>query len=264
MIELKEEAVDEAMTALIGLRRGDAVHGGEEEARELLREQAFLEEIGSEEAVEASTSAGFVRVHPREEPAERPRGPIPLDPPATPRDEATQTGHPELPEDPTWQEVECLLAQARALDANAAKLRGAAFKALDRYRAFHPEPKSVVDAWRRRVELKRGELDHLGEWLAERRGRLRQERVESERAARVQAEAKLEEARRRRLEEERTILAARARWDEARLAEERAAIELGQCAQPSRNRKTPPLPGLQLAWREGVTQVPPGHPSAKA
>ena len=79
------------MTAHIGLKLGDAVtgvamaashlvslrrHAREKEARELLREQAFHEEIGSEEAVEASTSAGFVRAHPREEPAERPRGPI--------------------------------------------------------------------------------------------------------------------------------------------------------------------------------------------
>ena len=113
-----------------------------------------------------------------------------------------------------------------ALDANAAELRGAAFVALDRYRAFHPEPNPVVDAWRRRVELKRGE-------------NLREERVESERAARVQAEAELEEARRRRLEEERTILAARARWDEARLAEERAAIELG-LAHERGNAPNPP------------------------
>ena len=199
----------------------------------------MLEEIGNEEAIEASTSASFVRAHPREEPAERPRGPIPLGPPTTRRDEATQTGQPELPEDPTWEEVECLLAQARALDANTAELRGAAFEALDRYRTFHSEPNPVVDAWRRRVELKRRELDHLGEWLAQRRERLRQERVDSERAARVQAEAELEEARRRRLEEERTILTARARWDEARLAEERAAIEHG-LAHERGNAPNPP------------------------
>ena len=254
MIELKEEAVDEAMKALIGLRLGDAVdgvamaaahlvslrrHAREEEARELLREQAFLEEIGSEEMIEDRTSASFVRAHPREEPAECPRGPIPLGPPSTRHDAATQTGHPELPEDPTWDEVECLLAQARALDVNAAERRGPAFEALDRYRAFHPEPNPVVDAWRRRVELKRGELDHLSEWLAERRERLQQERIEAERAARAHAQAELEEARRRRLEEERTILAARARSEEARLAEERAAIELG-VAHERGNAPNPP------------------------
>ena len=76
-----------------------------------------------------------------------------------------QTGTHDLPEDPTWEEVESLLQQARALDALTTEVRQEAFVALDRYHAFHPEPQPVVDSWRSRVTMKREALNHLDDWI---------------------------------------------------------------------------------------------------
>ena len=75
--------------------------------------------------------------------------------------------------------------------------------------------------------MKREEMDHLDDCMVARRERLRREREEAEQRVRAQYEAELQEARRRRLEEEAAIQAARPCWDEARKVEERASIQLG-------------------------------------
>ena len=52
--------------------------------------------------------------------------------------------------------------------------------------------------------MKREEMDHLDDWLVARRERLRRDREKAEQRVRAQYEADLQEARRRRLEEEAT------------------------------------------------------------
>ena len=78
--------------------------------------------------------------------------------------------------------------------------------------------------------------------LAERRERQREERREEERLARARSEAAYEAAQTRRLEQERAIIEARARWDEARAAEEEAAIALGMVPAPG-DASWPPRTG---------------------
>ena len=190
-----------------------------EEARELLREQPTILELSIDEEEEAG-AVGHPQASPAEKLAAPPAAAIPLGYPRETHAAATQTGPAALPEDPSWEEIVCLLHEAKALDVLAEEVGAEAFAALDRYCAFHPKDDPEVKRWRSKVACKRDELAHLREWRAERAERRRL-------AARARAEAQLEEARHRRLEKERAIIAAKARWDEARLEEERAAIELG-------------------------------------
>ena len=108
--------------------------------------------------------------------------------------------------------------------------------------------------------MKREAVTHMDDWLTERRQRLQCEREEADRQARARAEAEYAEVRRRRLEEEQTIQSTRARWEEARRAEERAAIGLG-LAQERGNAPNPPgtgklrrcpvcaWPGVRETWK---------------
>ena len=82
----------------------------------------------------------------------------------------------------------------------------------------------------------------MDDWLVERRQRLQRGREEADRQARARAEAEYAKARRRRLEEEQSIQSVRARWEEARRAEERAAIGL-DLAQERGNAPNPPGTG---------------------
>ena len=148
---------------------------------------------------------------PQEEPAAIQSEPIPLDCARRTQDAGSQTGPSDLPEDPSWEEVESLLQQVKSLDLLYHEVRQDAFVALDRYHAFHPEPNPVVDRWRTRVAMKREEMEHLDDWLVARRERIRREREEAERQVRAQVEVELQEARRRRQEKEEAIQAARAR-----------------------------------------------------
>ena len=111
-------------------------------------------------------------------------------------------------------------------------------------------------------------MGHLDDWLVARRERIRREREEAEQRVRAQIEAKLQEARRRRLEEEEAIQAARARWDEARRIEKRISIQL-ELVQGRGNAPNPPgpVPGLTCerlasARELTLTQKPEGRPPA--
>ena len=67
----------------------------------------------------------------------------------------------------------------------------------------------------------------VARWKAERCARRQREQRAEEERARAQLERELEEARDRRRAEEAALQANRARWEEARRAEERVAAELG-------------------------------------
>ena len=210
MLRLREDALEEAMVALMELSLGDAVHGvatavtylvseqrreREEAALHQLRHADAIQELGEGTTEEASASVGVPQEAPHPEPLAPPAGPIPLG--ATPRtreartarDASTQTGLSEVAADPTWEEVRSLLIQVRSLDSGARTMRDGAFEALERYSAFHPEPNAAVDVWRRRVAAKLEEVAHLEQWLAERRERQREEHQEEERLARARSEA---------------------------------------------------------------------------
>ena len=91
----------------------------------------------------------------------------------------------------------------------------------------HPE----AAYWRKLAVAKAEETEHLVAWRAERRARLLREREDEEAKLRAASEKALREARARRRAEEAELQAARARWEEARSDEERAAADLG-LAQP--------------------------------
>ena len=155
------------------------------------------------------------------------------------RETGSQTGFTDLPDDPSWEEVEGLLQQAKDFGNLAIEVREKAFAALDRLHTLHPEANPAVTSWRKRVAMKREAVAHMDDWLVQRRQRLQREREEADRQARARAEVEYAEARRHRLEEEQSIQSARARWEEARRAEERAAIGLG-LAQERGNAPNPP------------------------
>ena len=162
-------------------------------------------ELSIDEEEEAGAAVGRPQASPAEKLAAPPAATIPLGYPRETHEAATQTGPAALSEDPSWEEIDGLLHETKALDVLAEEVEAETFAALDRYCAFHPEDDPEVKRWRSRVACKRDELAHLREWRAERAERCRL-------AARVRAEAQLEEARHRRLEEERAIIVARARW----------------------------------------------------
>ena len=266
MLQVPEEVVEEVMVALMRLGLGDAVDGvalaavhlmserrraREQEARAQLEDQAAIEEIDDEGEGEACALPCLPPPAPQPEPIPVLRQPIPLgaapgeaapEEPRRVRDASSQTGLSDLPARPTWPEVEALLQQAKDLDTLSLAVQAEGFAAFDDYLARHPDPNPILDSWRSRVAMKR-ELDaHVEEWVVERRRRLQREREERNRRERARIEEEYAEARRRRLEEEEAITSARNRWEEARRAEERAAIGLG-IAQPRGTVPNPPGTG---------------------
>ena len=156
-----------------------------------------------------------------------PAPPAPASVPTQPRasrDVGVQAAPAPLSADPSWGEVEAELTAARAADQAARQRRVTAFAALKRYCEGRAVPHPSAARWQQMVESKGEEEAHVATWKAERRARLR--RQEEEERARARLEREFEEARDRRHEEEAMLQAARARVEEARRAEERAAAGL--------------------------------------
>ena len=116
--------------------------------------------------------------------------------------------------------------EARAWDLAARQRRTEAFEAFDRYVSTRTQPHVAAAYWQWLITTKREEEDHVSTWKAERRARLRRQQEAEEEQIRAQLERGLEEARDRRKAEVAALQATRARWEEARRAEERAAAGL--------------------------------------
>ena len=230
------------MIALIGLDRGEGAEEVAEAALALLRRErrqrekdargpprgkATLAEVNATEVVPNGAPVGVPHVSPRDLLATRPRGAIPAGYARMVTDAAVQTDDPVLPPEPTWEELRAGLERARALDQTANRVRAEAFEALDRYAGTTAQPHPEAAYWRKLATAKAEEAEHLVSWRAERRTRLLREREAEEAKHRAASEQALGEARARRRAEETALQAARARWEEARRDEERAAADLG-------------------------------------
>ena len=197
-------------------------------------------EVNAAEASTTNAHVGVPHVLPQDAQVTRHRGPIPAEYPKTVRDAAVQTDDPVQLPAPTWEELRAGLERARALDQTAHRMRAEAFEALERYAGMTAEPHPEAAYWRKLATAKADETEHLVAWRAERSARLLRERADEEAKLRAASEKALGEARARRRAEEAELQAARARWEEARRDEERAAAELS-LAQP-RPQTQPQMP----------------------
>ena len=197
----------------------------EEEVRELLREQPLSIEADDAEAGQANARPGVPHAMPQEDLAAPPAGAIPAPGPRRARDVGVQAGPEPMPANPSWEEMESGLMEARALDYSARQRIAETFKASNRYMGTCAWPHASAAYRQRLIAAKREEAEFASAWKAERRTRLQRQQEAEEERARVQLECDLEEARDRRRVEEATLQAARTRWEEARRTEEGAAAE---------------------------------------
>ena len=134
--------------------------------------------------------------------------------------------------------------EARAWDLAARQRRTEAFEAFERYMSTRAVPHASAAYWQRLILAKREEEEYLAAWKADRQAWLRRQREEAAEHARQQLERELEDARDRRREEETALQAARARYEEARRDEARAAAGLGLVEeQPQDPQLNPPGAG---------------------
>ena len=199
-------------------------------------------EVSVAEAVPTDSPVGVHHVSPRDLLATRPRGRIPAGYFQMVTNAAVQTDDPVLPPAPTWEELRIGLERARALDQTANRVRAEAFEALERYAGITAEPHPEAAYWRKLATAKAEEAEHVVSWRAERRTRLLREREAEEAKHGAASEKTLGEARYRA--EEAALQAARARWEEARRDEERAAADLGLAQErPPTQPQMPPGAG---------------------
>ena len=253
MLQIPEENFERVMAGLINMDLGVPAEGVASAALHLLREDRLRREEEAQEGLkdQPSSVTRTTRKRPRwwaypktlRERDLRPRHPAPFNaistakrgraggagggpanPPANhipkpvPRREiGVQVGPALLPVNPSWYELEQGLVEARAIDLAARQRRTEAFEAFERYVETCPRPHPSAAYWQRLVVAKREENAHVLAWKAERRARLQRQQEEDEERARRHLEMELEA----------TLQAARARWEEARRADEKAAAGLG-------------------------------------
>ena len=240
MLQIPEEAFEQAMAGLIGMDLGVSVEGvataalhllredrrhREDEALELLEEQAFLCDADDDEVADigpgvpqdapenpaAPPASAIPAPCPRrdvgvqagleEAPADPPAGAIPE--PVPRREIGVQAGPVPIPVDPNWDELERGLMETRAMDLAARQRRTEAFEAFDRYFETRAVPHPSAAYWQRLIAAKREEDAHVSTWKAERRAWLQRQQEENEERTRRHLEREWEEARDRRREEER-------------------------------------------------------------
>ena len=128
MLQIHEDVVEKAISALMRFSLGNAGDGvaiaaahllserrpaREEKALEQLQEPPVIEELSDNEEGDACALVGLPQAAPQEEPAVIPVAPIPLgyraharEQSAPTREASEQTGAHDLPQDPSWEEVE--------------------------------------------------------------------------------------------------------------------------------------------------------------
>ena len=238
MLEIPEDTLETVLAGLMRMGIGRKAHATIEAALHLLREQQREREREREEEVAwerpvvreweegleetGQASPGAPLTSPRDDLRRPPAAPIPLGwPRVVTRDQATQTGSGTEAPPSTWLEVEGALERAREAEREGRRLRDAAFAALDKWAADHPEPSAQAAKWQRLVEEKKEELRHTATWLAERRVARQLKEAEAEADQRRREE--LAAAQAKRQAEERAFAEARARLEEARRREEQLA-----------------------------------------
>ena len=130
-----------------------------EEARELLREQPLIFGADDEEVCQADARPGVPHAAPQEDIAAPPAGPILAPGPKRPRDVGVQAGPEPIPANPSWEELESGLMEARAMDYVARQRRAETFEVFDRYISTCVRPHASAVYWQRLIAAEREEAD---------------------------------------------------------------------------------------------------------